>query len=446
MSFSGESCILVVLVSVTVVFFSCEEEIVPEIFEPWNEHEAYFHGLENAGLKETALATEWVKAAEQSLRQPNKVEAPYREAFYLDPDNPEALGYMFSTRRGQKIKIDIDPINADSFLIFIDLFRYDSLRLPGEYEQVASAEKSELLLGFEPRSDGNYILRIQPELLRGGSFALEIISGPALEFPVMDRDRRAIGSFFGDPRDGGRRKHHGIDIFAKRHTPIVAPTDGYIRFVGERGLGGQVVWMRDHVRDMTLYFAHLQTINAKDDTWVKTGDTLGTVGNTGNARTTPPHLHFGIYKDGPVDPYYFVADLGTSPKRIRSEISWVGTKIRTRRNVQMRIENPGPNDVGLELPQYQLMEVKAAMASSYRVRLPNGEIGVLKMSDVETIEKPIRTGKMPEKPVLLAVPGDLVATIKQLDEEDKVSVLAKDMEHWFVRTAEGKNGWIEAMP
>ncbi|WP_317198432.1 M23 family metallopeptidase [Salegentibacter lacus] len=41
---------------------------------------------------------------------------------------------------------------------------------------------------------------------------------------------------------------------------------------------------------------------------MKRGDTLGFVGNTGNARTTPPHLHFGIYKGyrGAINPLHFV--------------------------------------------------------------------------------------------------------------------------------------------
>jgi Membrane proteins related to metalloendopeptidases len=45
---------------------------------------------------------------------------------------------------------------------------------------------------------------------------------------------------------------------------------------------------------------------------VETGDILGFVGNTGNARTTPPHLHFGIYTgSGPVNPAPF---LGPPPR------------------------------------------------------------------------------------------------------------------------------------
>lgn len=420
--------------------------MVPEIFRPSNRHEAYLFGLKSAGLIETALAADWVNASSQSLIQPQEISTGYQEVFYLDPSDPEALGYVFETKRGQKIKIDLEPIKADSLQLFMDLFRYDSLLLPADYEHVASAEESEQLLAFEPRSDGKYILRIQPELLRGGSFSLHIEVVPSLDFPVMDKNRRSIGSFFGDPRDGGRRKHHGIDIFAKRHTPVLAPTDGYIRFAGERGLGGQVVWMRDPQRDMTLYFAHLHTITARDDTWVKAGDTLGTVGNTGNARTTPPHLHFGIYQDGPIDPYYFVADESPEPRKIRSDLSLVGKKIRAKRSIRLVTSDRLVSDTVIELEQYQLMEVQAAVASGFRVKLPNGQKGFVAMNEVESIDRPIRTNNLPKKPLLLPVPGEQIVTIEQLETNEQLEVLARDMQHWFVRTDKGSDGWIEALP
>lgn len=117
----------------------------------------------------------------------------------------------------------------------------------------------------------------------------------------------AIMSFWGDPRDAGRRQHEGIDIFARRGTPVVAATDGRIRYTGERGLGGKQVWLRTGLfGGKSLYYAHLDSI-ANVEGNVDRGDTLGFVGNTGNARTTNPHLHFGVYgSDGAVNPLPFV--------------------------------------------------------------------------------------------------------------------------------------------
>ena len=66
--------------------------------------------------------------------------------------------------------------------------------------------------------------------------------------------------------------------------------------------------MRDTKRGQSLYYAHLDSIAPIINYQIKAGDTLGYVGNTGNARTTAPHLHFGIYQryGGAINPYYFI--------------------------------------------------------------------------------------------------------------------------------------------
>ena len=92
----------------------------------------------------------------------------------------------------------------------------------------------------------------------------------------------------GAPREGGRRSHHGVDIFAPRGTEVRATSRARVRRVDEWKLGGRVIWLEDPERDLRLYFAHLETQDVLEGTWVAPGDRIGTVGNTGNARTTPP--------------------------------------------------------------------------------------------------------------------------------------------------------------
>jgi hypothetical protein len=130
---------------------------------------------------------------------------------------------------------------------------------------------------------------------------------PAYLFPVSEGINANVQSYWGANRDGGARSHEGIDIFAKRGTPVVAATNGSIGYTGEKGLGGKQVWLRDRKRGQSLYYAHLDSI-ADVSGNIKRGDTIGFVGNTGNARTTPPHLHFGIYKSyrGAINPLHFV--------------------------------------------------------------------------------------------------------------------------------------------
>ncbi|MGO2339206.1 MAG: M23 family metallopeptidase [Psychrobacter sp.] len=108
---------------------------------------------------------------------------------------------------------------------------------------------------------------------------------------------------WGAARSQGR-SHEGIDIFAARGTPIQSATQGIVRKVGENNLGGLVVVVVGP-GGAGHYYAHLEDYADIDpDDWVNVGDTIGYVGDSGNAKGTPPHLHYGIYINGSaVNPY-----------------------------------------------------------------------------------------------------------------------------------------------
>ncbi|MEO5509234.1 MAG: M23 family metallopeptidase, partial [Longimicrobiales bacterium] len=115
-----------------------------------------------------------------------------------------------------------------------------------------------------------------------------------LVFPVAAHDVGSVVGHFGDSRDGGRRSHLGIDIAAPRGTPVVAVSEGTIESVGYERLGGRIVWLRERGSARRHYFAHLQTISVARGQKVDAGDVIGTVGTTGNAAGTPPHLHYAV--------------------------------------------------------------------------------------------------------------------------------------------------------
>ena len=115
----------------------------------------------------------------------------------------------------------------------------------------------------------------------------------SLDFPVSGT-KSNIGGFWGDSRDGGERKHKGIDIFAKKGTPVVAVSDGRIVKEAHTPIGGKTIWLKPTNRSWTAYYAHLDKQLVKPGQRVRKGQVIGTVGNTGNARKTPSHLHFGI--------------------------------------------------------------------------------------------------------------------------------------------------------
>jgi murein DD-endopeptidase MepM/ murein hydrolase activator NlpD len=197
---------------------------------------------------------------------------------------------------------------------------------------VASAPARTTTLVYVATQDGELIARVQPPLFIGSSsatadhpiavgtgggaapssLALDVAQRveASLLFPVQGLTGRAVQSGFGAARDRGRRRHEGIDIFAARGTPVVAAADGWVTRQTSNRLGGNVVWLWAPSVRASLYYAHLDSQAVQPGERVEAGDVLGYVGNTGNARGTAPHLHFGVYAtlEGAVDPYPFVVD------------------------------------------------------------------------------------------------------------------------------------------
>jgi murein DD-endopeptidase MepM/ murein hydrolase activator NlpD len=114
-----------------------------------------------------------------------------------------------------------------------------------------------------------------------------------------------IGQGWGTPRDGGRRRHHGIDLLAPEGTPLVAVASGHITRLSnlDRGRGGISLWLRDR-RGTAYYYAHNQHKLARLGQRVRAGQLVARVGATGNAHGGPAHLHFQIHPGGgrPVSP------------------------------------------------------------------------------------------------------------------------------------------------
>lgn len=93
--------------------------------------------------------------------------------------------------------------------------------------------------------------------------------------------------------------HHGEDIFAPLGAPILAVADGTVFSVGWNDRGGYRLWLRDRQGNQ-FYYAHLSAFSplAVDGNEVKAGDVVGFNGNTGDAQSTPYHLHFEIHPVG----------------------------------------------------------------------------------------------------------------------------------------------------
>lgn len=120
----------------------------------------------------------------------------------------------------------------------------------------------------------------------------------SLPMPVRGVPASRVADTWGAPR-GRDRRHEGVDIFAPRGTDVLSTTPGIVASVREGGLGGRQVWVLGPARERH-YYAHLDdwAEGLEEGALVLPGDVIGHVGDTGNARGTPPHLHYGIYGEG----------------------------------------------------------------------------------------------------------------------------------------------------
>jgi murein DD-endopeptidase MepM/ murein hydrolase activator NlpD len=178
------------------------------------------------------------------------------------------------------------------------------LLLPAAAPGVAQrVEWDGLTGGAKVAPDGAYRIRIRGadgRVRRGGRFTLRShaypISGP-------HADRGAIGAF-GVARSGGRR-HEGFDVNAPCGTPIVAARGGrVVRAAYDPVLYGNFVIVRGEHTRRDYWYSHMKhTTRLRVGDRVLTGQRIGSIGATGNARTIGCHLHFEIHSRGrPIDP------------------------------------------------------------------------------------------------------------------------------------------------
>lgn len=407
-------------------------------------HGRYADRLRQSGLDQTALGSDWLAAAESALVNPVPVVLPHREAGYHAADEVGATSFRVRVRRGQQLVLQIERDTTSSGLLFVDVFELpdDTLRTP---RRVASADSALEPVQVTARRETDYVIRIQPELLRAGQWVITLRSDASLAFPVQGRDSRAVGSGFGDVRDGGRRNHHGIDIFAPRGTPVLAATRGSIRSTNPNRLGGNVVWLSDGVYRQSIYYAHLDTVLVTAGQRVEVGDTLGLVGNSGNARTTPPHLHFGIYQrgQGPVDPYWFVHTPRQAPPQVGAQIARLGERMRTSGATTLHLQSRGDASAR-PLAAGTPLRVLGAAEGRYRVVLPDGATGYVAARSAESLDGPLAQRRVTVAAAVRQHPTPMAARVDSVGAGTTLPVLGRYDGYSLVRTARGREGWMAA--
>jgi murein DD-endopeptidase MepM/ murein hydrolase activator NlpD/SH3-like domain-containing protein len=413
------------------------------LFKTASPYELYQRKLGNAGLDKTAMGKAWITAGQNSILKPLRIQVPYKEQGYFPAERVAATAFRFDVVRGQQLNIRLAKTPAEDFMVYMDLW---ALREGSSPKAIASADTLNASITVDVDENAEYLLRLQPELLKSGSYTLEIVGGPSLSFPVKTSGRKRIESLFGVGRDANTRRHEGIDIFGPKHTPVVASADGVVTRVGENNLGGLVVMMRPNGKNYTLYYAHLDKQLAVEGQQVKTGDTLGLMGNTGNARTTPPHLHFGIYTGGgAIDPMPFVNPEVRAPRAVTAATANINATLRSSSKTSLR-ESPDSKALTLKsIEPSTIMLIEAATDSWYKAKLPDGTSGYLPGKGLSSVTTGIRSIKL--KPAQLALydqPITAAPIKKTLDSGSTVNLLGKFEDFLLVKDRDAETGWVRA--
>lgn len=290
--------ILIFFPIIVLLFSTCDgfKKVADDLFESSEraKYERRFAGADS-------VLSVWKSSYETALNNKLQIADGYAVTARSKAGASDALGYLITLKRGDQFIVEAAPVPAD-YKIFVDM---------GDSADSVQSAKSDILQNgkFSKLIDKSSVYRVvvQPEIGFNGDYQLKMYTQPALSFPVAGKGNSDVQSFWGAVRGGGSRSHEGVDIFARRGTPVVAASDGYVTRTGNSGLGGKQVWLRDTKLGHSQYYAHLDSIMVSGGVQIKAGDTLGTVGSTGNAEGGAPHLHFGIYAmGGAADPYPFI--------------------------------------------------------------------------------------------------------------------------------------------
>jgi len=402
-------------------------------------HEQYASRIADAGLQNTTVGRLWFAAAEKALVRPLTITLPYRETGYFAAEKPDAAGYIFPVKRGEQINVQVSIQPRGSFLLFTELWQ--SATEGSGPSLLAAADTTVLQLQYEVKKDGRLLVRVQPELLRGGEYTLSISSTPTLGFPVQANAAYKIISLWGDGRDKGSRKHEGIDISSKFRTPVVAAANGYVNSVRENSIGGKVVFIQADGKDYTLYYAHLDEQLVRQGQRVAKGEPVGLMGNTGNARNTVTHLHFGVYTaTGAIDPLPFVNPDKAIPAAVTAPLELLQRHVHNPAAVPLRL-TPAKTGMTLDkLPSNQVMQVLAATGDWYKVVLPDTREGFIESTAVT--DRAYRTLTLKDAAPLLDAPDSITAVMTTMPQGSSIHVLGAYRDYQYVQY-KTLSGWIK---
>lgn len=371
-----KSSVRFLLFAFAIYAVSCKPVPVSHWF-PVTPQEHYEKELYQAKLEKTQTGQTWFQASKAVLNDTLFSVAPYQERFVLDSSAP-AQSLRFKIPEGRKLVVTpLRDKNDTTSRFFVEIFR---IKNTGKHQRMDYMKDGEAPFIYTNQNDDTLLIRLQTGLNERLIATLWLSTLPSLIFPVANHNMSDVISAWGAERDAGARSHEGIDIRAKRGTPVVAAKNGFITQAGTNNLGGKTVFLSAVDSPYSLYYAHLDSQLVSTGQRVIAGDTLGLVGNTGNAITTSPHLHFGIYArgSGAVNPLPFVNDRKEKIPGLPEQSQWLGDSVKLRKGANV-FTSPLFLSSGkiTSLPAQSTVKLLGETAKGYRIQLSDGTKGYI---------------------------------------------------------------------
>jgi murein DD-endopeptidase MepM/ murein hydrolase activator NlpD len=377
------------------------------------------HGAGGSGSAQRGVGALPATAVLGAVRSAFPVSPPYRERGRFGPAEEHVLGYVVTLMAGDTLRFTVTDAgdaagndvgtslgtgvgtdvgtgvgtsvgtdvgtdvgtgtrpdaaaNADRPAFRLDAFRAGAAPSARPIHLAGSGDDGILTLTVDVPGDVVVLLHGGAS---GATFVARIERSGGLVFPVAGRGPGDVVGHFLDLRDGGRRLHHGVDIAAPAGNPVRAVAAGIIQQVETTPVGGLTIRLVEDRTGHVHYYAHLAAAFVAPGQRVVAGQTIGGVGNTGNARSTPPHLHYAVF-DGP--------DILDPMKRLRPTVlpfaadspsELLGNRARIRVDGAALRDVPTPFGPATSLHLDQPVQVLAETGGYLRVRV-NGRQGYL---------------------------------------------------------------------
>jgi murein DD-endopeptidase MepM/ murein hydrolase activator NlpD len=221
--------------------------------------------------------------------QPGDMISIIASAFGLNQDTLISVNGISNTRSIQVGKKLLIP-NQDG--IMHTVLKNETLSdIAKNYETSAAVVVAVNELFSEKAKSGSNVFIPNARL---DSTKLQEINGDLFMWPVRGRITSRYG-YRRSPISGLRSFHSGLDISANTGVPIKAAMAGRVISTGYNDIFGYFVVVSHHSNYRTLY-GHMSRIRTETGVYVRTGQVIGDVGNTG--QSTGSHLHFQVYKNG----------------------------------------------------------------------------------------------------------------------------------------------------